>query len=93
MKKEGLSIKTELFNLEIDGVEYLSIKLMPPHDRRIIFPMDYQLIEKARATLPLGEVFLLPRVKNGLLCKVECYSSISEFHYQYEFLKFLNSVE
>src|ERR1035437_740743 len=78
MKNEGLSIKTELCYLENEGAIYLSIKLLPPHDRRIIFPMDYQIHQTVRSFIPATEVYFLPRIKNGLLCKVECYASTYE---------------
>ena len=80
MKKEGLSIKTDFFYTDIDGEKILCIKLLPPHDRRVIFPMDTQIREDARNYLPVGDVFMLPRVKHGLLCKIECYTSIESFN-------------
>ncbi len=78
MRNEGLSIDSDFCYLEREGSKYLSVKLLPPHDRRIIFPMEYQIIESAINRVPEGEVYLLPRVKNGLLCKVECYCTLSE---------------
>ena len=78
MKREGLSIKTELCYLENEGAIYLSIKLQPPHDRRIIFPMDFRVHQTVRNFIPDTEVYFLPRIKKGLLCKVECYASIYE---------------
>ena len=80
MKLEGVSeIKTGFCELEYHGVNFLSIKLFPPHDRRILFPMDYQIFEQARALMPLGEAVLLPQIKEGLLCKVECFNGVKQF--------------
>lgn len=78
MKSENLSIKTDFATVQINGENLLCIKLLPPHDRRIIFPMDYQIREDVRNSIPEREVFLIPRVKNKLLCKVECYCSDKE---------------
>jgi len=40
MKMEGCEIKTGFCNVEVGNVKNLCIKLHPPHDRRIIYPMD-----------------------------------------------------
>ena len=59
MKEEGLSIKTDFFYSDIDKEKILCIKLLPPHDRRIIYPMDFQIADWARnPRVPQGEVFL-----------------------------------
>lgn len=80
MKSEGTTeIKTGFCELEHDGAKFLSIKLFPPHDRRILFPMDTQLREESRAPLPLGEAVLLPLAKEGLLHKVECFNGTTQF--------------
>jgi hypothetical protein len=81
MKKEGHTIKTDFFYPKIDGTYMIGIKLLPPHYRGIIFPMDYQAREELRSVLPTGDVFLLPRVKHGLLCKIECYTSMESFNF------------
>jgi len=82
MRKKGItSISTDFFYFEIDGEQILCIRLLPPHDRRIVFPMDTDIREEMRAELPAGEAFLLPRVKHGMLCKVECYPSMRSFNY------------
>jgi hypothetical protein len=52
--------------IERDGILTFSIKLLPPHDRRIIFPLDDQLTENARNPLPDGEVYLLPKIKDNV---------------------------
>jgi hypothetical protein len=80
MKNEGITeIKTGFCELEHQGAKYLSIKLFPPHDRRILFPMDTQLREEKKAPLPLGDAVLLPRGKEGLLHKVECFNGTKQF--------------
>ena len=80
MKNEGVTeIKIGFCELEHKRAKHLSIKLYPPHDKRILFPMDFQLIEQARGRLPLGEAILLPLAKEGLLHKVECFNEISQF--------------
>src|ERR1035441_8548282 len=49
MKAEGITeIKTGLCELEHQDARYLSIKLFPPHDRRILFPMDEQIISRGQ---------------------------------------------
>lgn len=78
MKKEGLSINPKICIATVEDLDYISILLEPPHDRRIIFPMDERIIPSARNYTPDEEVILYSRVKHGLLCKVECYFK-SEF--------------
>ncbi len=79
MKREGLSIRTDFFYYDVDNSKVLCIKILPLHDRRIIFPMDNQLIQDVRNDIPTGDVFMLPRIKNGLLAKIECYTSMDSF--------------
>jgi len=80
MKNEGVtSIMIDYFYSDIDGEKILCIKLLPPHDRRIIYPMDDQLKESFRGNVPKGDVYMLPRVKHGQLCKIECYDSLEAF--------------
>src|ERR1017187_3342973 len=80
MKSEGVTeIKTGFCELEYQGVKFLSIKLFPPHDRRILFPGDFVCVEQSRARLPMGEAILFPRVKEGLLHKVECFGEFRQF--------------
>ena len=81
MKADGITeIKTDFFYSDIDGEKILCIKLLPPHSREIIFPMDFQLIDEVKNKIPLTDVCLLPRVIKGLLCKVECYQSMQAFN-------------
>jgi hypothetical protein len=90
MKMEGIhEIKTGFCELEYHEAKFLSVKLFPPHDRRILFPMDNQLFEEARAPMPLGEAVLLPQVKEGLLCKIECFNGTKQF-LEYHHGKVLN---
>jgi hypothetical protein len=85
MKKDGvISINTDFFHTDIDGEQILCIKLLPPHDRRMIYPMDEYLREELRRTPPTGEVCMLPRVMHGLLCKIECYDSMEAFNFHVE---------
>ena len=59
MKAEGITeIKTGFCELEFEGAKFLSIKLSPPHDRRILFPMEEQIIS------------CLPRQKKGFCTKL-----------------------
>jgi hypothetical protein len=87
MKNTGLSIKTDYCCLEYKGVKFLSIKLLPPHFKSFVHPMEYQLNENLRAILPEQAVYLLPRVKNGLLCKIECYTASELYYYRIELLE------
>jgi hypothetical protein len=74
MRNEGLTIKTEFCNISVEGVKYLGIRLLPPHDRRVVFPMYLQ------EPLQQSEMIMMLRVKNGQLCKIECYTP-HEFDY------------
>jgi hypothetical protein len=81
LKKQGVSkINTDFFYSEIDNEQILCIKLIPPHYRGIVYPMDYQLREDVRRNLPVGDAFILPRIKHGMLCKIECYDSMEAFN-------------
>lgn len=71
MKKEGCIIKTDFFHATIEGEKMLGITIQPPHVREFIYPMDYELTEDARCRLPVGDVYLLPRVRNGMICKIQ----------------------
>ena len=80
MKSEGITeIKTGFCELEHDGAKFLSIKLFPPHDRRILFPMDEQIISRGQAPKPAGEAILFAKAKEGFLHKIECYNGFDQF--------------
>ena len=80
MKNEGITeIKTGFCELEHEGAKFLSIKLFPPHDRRILFPMDYQAFSWGLAPIPLGEAILFAKAKEGFLHKIECYNGFNQF--------------
>ena len=80
MKAEGITeIKTGFCELEYQDAKYLSIKLFPPHDRRILFPMDEQIISRGQAPIPLGEAILFAKAKEGFLHKIECFNGFDQF--------------
>lgn len=80
MKAEGVTeIKTGFCELEYEGAKFLSIKLFPPHDRRILFPMDEQIISRGQAPTPIGEAILFAKAKEGFLHKIECYNGFKQF--------------
>ncbi len=79
LKKEGKSIKVEYCTVVVENVKYLSILIPPLADRRIIYPMEEQLIESVRGFLPKGKALLFCKVQNGLLIKVECFTEQSDF--------------
>jgi len=82
MKEQGLSIKTDFCSVEVENVKSFCIKLLPPTYRPIIFPMDFQIKESFRRPVLNGEVLLIPRIENGLLCKVSCYTNERDFKWQ-----------
>ncbi len=80
MKAEGITeIKTGFCELEYQDAKYLSIKLFPPHDRRILFPMDEHIISRGQAPIPLGEAILFAKAKEGFLHKIECFNGFDQF--------------
>ena len=80
MKNEGITeIKTGFCELEHEGAKFLSIKLFPPHDRRILFPMDGQIISRGQGQTPVGDAILFAKAKEGFLHKIECYNGFSQF--------------
>jgi hypothetical protein len=80
MKNEGVTeIKTGFCELEHEGAKFLSIKLFPPHDRRILFPMDEQVFSRGMAPSPEGEAILFAKAKEGFLHKIECYNGFDQF--------------
>ena len=80
MKAEGVTaVKTGFCELEYHEARFLSIKLSPPHDRKILFPMDFQIFNRSRAITPVGEAILLPWVKEGFLHKIECFNGFKQF--------------
>ena len=80
MKAESITeIKTGLCELEYQDAKHLSIKLFPPHDRRILFPMDEQIISMGQAPTPAGEAILFAKAKEGFLHKIECYNGFDQF--------------
>jgi hypothetical protein len=80
MKNEGVTeIKTGFCELEHEGAKFLSIKLFPPHDRRILFPMDEQVFSRGMAPSPEGEAILFGKAKEGFLHKIECYNGFDQF--------------
>jgi hypothetical protein len=87
MRMKYLTIHNDLCYLKYKGVNFLSIKLLPPHERSIIHPMEYQINEKERGGLPEQPVYLLPRVKSDLLCKIECYTAPELYQYGIELIE------
>ena len=80
MKNEGVTeIKTGFCELEHEGAKFLSIKLSPPHDRRILFPMDDQIISRGQGQTPVGDAILFAKAKEGFLHKIECYNGFDQF--------------
>ena len=80
MKNEGVTeIKTGFCELEHEGAKFLSIKLFPPHDRRILFPMDEQVFSRGMAPSPESEAILFAKAKEGFLHKIECYNGFDQF--------------
>lgn len=72
MKKEGLSIKTEFCYITIDGVKYFSIILLPPHDRRIVFPMYER--EGCINHVQESKMIMIIKVRHEQIYKIECYT-------------------
>ena len=80
MKAEGITeIKTGFCELEFEGAKFLSIKLSPPHDRRILFPMEEQIISRGQGPTPVGDAILFAKAKEGFLHKIECYNGFDQF--------------
>ena len=79
MKQQGItSIKTDFCDLEIDEAKYLGIRLLPPHEPQILFPMYEQKMKSMEHRLPKGEAILIPTIKDGLLHKMRCCTSLRE---------------
>jgi len=79
MRAEEVSIQTEFFSMKINQQERLCIWLLPSHDRRIIYPLDSELAEEARLPVTETKFIMLPKLKDGLLYKIECYNTVGYF--------------
>jgi hypothetical protein len=72
MKKGGISIKMEFCYIIKNDFRLLGIKILPPHDSRIIYPNVEQMNCEEKDHLPKAEMAMRFTTKNELICRIKC---------------------